>query len=250
MRDILLILLISYPILVECIIPLNILLSIIDQFQLFDIVIQKNCFTLLMKMELFKIFADRGKILNLNEKRVHPNHQFIRCTDTIKTLTLNKSIKTQTVVITQIENKTDLSTMDISIGENVYFLDKTTFKIYEAYSVNSVHVTQYLGQFHELNKSTALFSPADDFIESLVDRRGNFHGIQLIGMTDLDLARNLAQHYIIIPDNFAEQSNYFPENETYDVTNIVSGIYIGLSHFNKILFRIPSKFPFDYKVLF
>ena len=224
-----LLLLFSYLTLVECIIPLNVLISIIDQFKLFDIVIQKNCFTPLIKKEFFKMFVDRGKMLNLNEKTIHST---IRCTETIKKLSLNKPIKIKTVVISQIETENDLNTIDISIGEEVYFIDKNTFKIYESYTINNVHVTGYLGQFYEANRSSAFFSPANDFIDSFVDRRKDFHGIQLIGMTEEE-----KQHTNInIPDNFADNSNYFPENETYDVTNIVSGTYINaLNHLEKSL---------------
>ena len=224
MRTILLLILYSYTILVECIIPLNILLSTMDQFKLNDIIIQKNCFTLTMKRELFKIFADREKMINLNEKIVHPNHAFLRCPETLRNLTLNKLIKKQTVVFTHIENENELNAIDISIGEEVYFLDKNSFKIYEAYSINDAHVIRYLGQFHQLNTSSAFFSPADNFIDSLEYRRSDFHGIQLNCVTATWHSN------IIIPDNFADQSNYFPENETYDVTSIVSGTYIDVLH--------------------
>ena len=216
--------------LVACNIPLNVLLGIIDQFELIDTIIQKNCFVLSTKLELFKIFSDLGETINLNQRTFHHKHPFIRCIKNIKKLTLKKPIKTPLVIISQIKNKNDLSSMDISIGEEVYFLDKNTFKIYEAYEVNNMHITRYLGQFHQANKKFALFSPADDFIDSFVDRRGDFHGIQLIGMVEAQ------PQTIIIPDNFLSQSYYFAENETYDVTSIVSGSYINsLNHLKKSL---------------
>ena len=219
-RSILLLALFSYTTLVDCIIPLNILQSIIDQFRLTNVVIQKNCFTLSMKRELFKIFADHGEMINLIDENYHPKHSFIRCAETIKNLTLDKSMKTQTVVISQIGNENYLNEITISIGEEVYFFDKNTFKIYEAYSINNVHIIRYLGQFYEIDKDLALFSPSDNFVNSFVDRRSNFHGIQLIGMTETWTTE------VIIPDNYADHSTYFPENETHDVTNIASGIYI------------------------
>ena len=224
MRTLLLLILYSYTILVKCIIPLNVFLSTMDQFKLIDIMIQKNCFTLKVKRKLFKIFANRGEMINLNEKIVHPNHAFIRCTEDFRNLKLDKLIKKQTVVISQIKNVNDLNAIDISIGEEVYFLDKNTFKIYEAYTINDVQVTRYLGQFHQAYTNSALFSPANDFIDSFAYRRSDFHGIQLNCMTETWKSN------IIIPDNFAEESNYFPENETYDVTSIVSGGYIDVLH--------------------
>ena len=227
MRAVLLLVLLSFSTLVECIIPLNILQSIIDHFKLFDVEIQPNCFTVSVKMELFKLFAKHGEMINFNEKIVHPS---IRCTETISELMLNKPIKTKTVVVSQIENEVDLLTVNVSIGEEVYFLDKNTFKIYEAYVINNVHIKRYLGQFNQINKRIALFSPSYDFVDSFLDRRGDFQGIQLIVMTEQWLK------YIWLPDNFADQSTYFPENETYDVTNIVSGSYKNaLSYLEKAL---------------
>ena len=219
MRAILLLILLSYSSLVECIIPLNMLLSIIDHFKLFDVEIHPNCFTVPVKMELFKLFAERGEMINLNEKIVRQNHPFIQCTETISELILNKPVKTKTVVVSQIENEVDLIKVNVSIGEEVYFLDKNTFKIYEAYMINNVHVKRYLGEFHESNKTSALFSPSEEFVDSFLDRRGDFHGIQLIAMTEQWLS------YISLPDNLVDQSDYFQENETYDVTNIASGSY-------------------------
>ena len=230
MRSILLLVFSSYITFVDCIIPLNILLSIIDQFRLINIMIQKDCFALSVKRELFKIFSDHGEMINLNDEIGHTKHSIIRCTETIKNLTFDKSIKTKTVVISQIETENYLNEIDISIGEEVYFLDKNTFKIYEAYTINNVHVIRYLGQFYKIDKDLASFSPPDDFVNSFVDRRRDFHGIQLIGMTET------WPPYIIIPDNYADHSNYFPENETYDITNIVSGSYIdALNHLEKSL---------------
>ena len=225
----------SYTTSVECNIPLNVLLGIIDQFELIDIIIQKNCFMLSTKIELFKIFADLGETINLNERTFHHNHPFIRCAENIEKFTLNKPIKTPSVIISQIKNENDLRSMDISIGEEVYFLDRNTFKIYEAYVVNNMHITRYLGQFHQSNKNHAFFSPAEDFIDSFVDRRGDFHGIQLIGMVEAQ------PQTIIIPDNFVSQSYYFPENETYDVTNIVSGSYINSLNHLKISLNFSIK---------
>ena len=79
MSTLLILMIFSYTTSVECNIPLNVLLGIIDQFELIDIIIQKNCFMLSTKIELFKIFADLGETINLNERTFHRNHPFIRC---------------------------------------------------------------------------------------------------------------------------------------------------------------------------
>ena len=237
MKSQFLLVLLSYATLVECIIPLNVLLSIINQFKLLDIKIQKNCFTITEKIEFIKIFSNLGKMSHLNEKTFHQSHSFIRCTENIKNIISDKSITSTTVVISQIEKENSLNFVNISIGENVYFFDKNTFKIYEAYEINKVHITRCLGQF-TTNKSKneiVKFSPAFDFADSFVDRRRDFHGIQLIGMTEQWASD------IIIPDDFVDKSYYFPENETYDVTNIVSGSYINVLHQLEMYFNFSTK---------
>ena len=130
---------------VECIIPKNILISVIDTFQLGDVIIQNNCFTLNHKTGLLKIFSAKGKLINLNGKRYHQFHSFIFCPDNINNFSLSKQIKSQVVVIGQIENQNYLNEVNVSVGEIVYFLDKSSLKVYEAYIVNRVHITRYLG---------------------------------------------------------------------------------------------------------
>ena len=202
---------------VDCIIPLNVLLSVIDQFKLIDVTIQKSCFTALEKRQLFKIFSDNGNVVNF-EKMYHQHHSIVICTENITHMT--KQTHSPVVVIYEDSSKDYFDKIKLSVGEMVYFLSKDTFKIYEAYEVNNVHVTRFLGQFHQTSKKSASFSPADGFIDSFVDRRSNFYGIQLIGMTELWGTQ------IILPNNFKDQANFFPINETYDVTDIVSGSYV------------------------
>ena len=227
MRIISFLVLYSFINIVDCIIPLNVLLSVIDQFKLIDVRIQNNCFTATEKRQLFKIFSDNGKAVNF-EKIFHQHHSIIICTENIGHLT--KQTQSPVVVVYEDSSKDFLNKIKISLGEMVYFLNKDTFKIYEAYEVNDVHVTRFLGQFHQTCKNSASFSPADGFIDSFVDRRGNFYGIQLIAMTEQWGTD------IILPNNFKDKSYFFPTNETYDVTNIVSGVYIDvLKHLEKFL---------------
>ena len=136
----------------ESIIPTNILLSVIDTFQLGDLIIQNNCFSLNHKTRLFKKFSAQGKVINLNEKRYHKFHSYIFCPRNINNFTLSKQIKSPVVVIGQIDSLYDLNKVNIYVGEIVYFLDKSTLRVYEAYVVNHVHVTRYIGQLYQAQK--------------------------------------------------------------------------------------------------
>ena len=63
-----------------------------------------------------------------------------------------------------------------------------------------------------------------------MERRGNFHGLQLIGMSEKDPPQ------LDFPDNFADKATYFSNNGTYDVTQFVNGSYVDiLNHLEKSL---------------
>ena len=53
------------------------------------------------------------------------------------------------LVITEIQEETNLQEMDINVGTEMYFLDFKSLEIYEAYKINKIHFTRYLGSFHK-----------------------------------------------------------------------------------------------------
>ena len=59
-----------------------------------------------------------------------------------------------------------------------------------------------------------IFQPIDNFNPSIFKRRKNFHGIQLIGMTGREIPQ------VDYPDDFHLIAPYFPNNQTYDMTNL------------------------------
>ena len=61
---------------------------------------------------------------------------------------------------------------------------------------------------------------AKDFIPSFVNRRGNFYGIQLKGMVDFEPPMT------DFTKDYKSKVKYFPNNETYDVTDVSIGVFI------------------------
>ena len=53
------------------------------------------------------------------------------------------------LVITEIQEETNLQEMDINVGTEMYFLDFLSLEIYEAYKINKIQFTRYLGSFHK-----------------------------------------------------------------------------------------------------
>ena len=138
------------------------------------------------------------------------------------------------LVIASIEEKTNLSgTGTIPLHKEIYFLDKHSFKIYETFVVNEINVTRYLGQFDE--KGTK-FNPAKDFRNSLIERRGNFYGIELTCMVE---------HYpplIKLPVGFEHHVPFYSNNQTYDLTNYITGAYINVLHSLEKIHNFSTKF--------
>ena len=76
----------------------------------------------------------------------------------------------------------------------------------------------------------------DNFKPSIFKRRKDFHGLQLIGMTGPPLP------YVDFPDDFHLIAPYFSNNQTYDMTNLVHGVYID------VLRALEHKFNFTTKL--
>ena len=116
------------------------------------------------------------------------------------------------MIVTEIQNESDLTQVEVSIGNEILFLDMNSMKVYEAYDVNKVHIIKYLGLFQENEKSTTKFLPSKNFNPSLVHRRQNFHGLLIKGISGT-LVEDLS--------NYATNVKYYPNNDTYDITNLM-----------------------------
>ena len=51
------------------------------------------------------------------------------------------------LVISEIQNETDLKHINIPIDVELYFLDTNSLNVYETYTINKVHVTNLVGKF-------------------------------------------------------------------------------------------------------
>ena len=221
----------SCIILVECMVPPDVFVSIIRQLKMTDFVIQHKCFTFNEKSKYMKLLSGQNIMISFNEKMLLPSHSLITCTKNIIDLNLLKQMKIPVIlVITQYENEIDLNEIDVTVDNAVYFIDKNVFKFYEAYKVNHVHVTRYLGNFYKNAESVNVeFFPADDYIDSFVERRGNFYGLQLVGM--VEQSPSAINNF---PNYLDDIVHYFSVNDTYDLTDIARGSYRDvLNHLEK-----------------
>ena len=139
------------------------------------------------------------------------------------------------LVITSIEEESNLrgTAGNISFDKEIYFLDKNSLKIYETYTVNEINITRYLGQFDENSQN---FITAKNIRKLVIERRGNFYGIEL---------KCMLEHYppmINLPADFKSHVPYYSNNQTYDVTNIATGAYIDVLHSLEKSYNFSIKF--------
>ena len=237
------------PIIVKSNVQSSDLITIIDQFKMSLYVFKHECFTFAEKNRLIKKFSGRGNMINFDQQTFSPYESFITCTSNLTGFSLKLHTKAPVVVITKIESEIDLNGVDVLVGEEIYFLDSNTLKLYEAYEINQIHVIRYLGYIYEAkNNTNAEFVQADDFVDSLVERRGNFHGLQLIGMLEK------FSPDIYFPDNISKNVLYDSKNDAYDLTNLARGTYIdvlnqlerSLNFTTKLLKRKDGKWGMPY----
>jgi hypothetical protein len=96
---------------------------------------------------------------------------------------------------------------EIAINQQVYFLTPS-LDLYEKYTINNRLIQQKLGRF-----VGDMYMPEESIEQNYLKRRQNFHGSKLIA-----LAVHTGKDIQI--DN---HDTYFPNNETYDVTDLVQG---------------------------
>ena len=216
----------------ECMQPPNVIFALIEELRILNPTILYNYMTMdhFLKTKLFKEFANHGKTIRY---QVAENNQYyysnIIFTE-LQKFNFNLIGNHPTLIVTQIENEGDLNLINLAINKEIYFLDEISWKIYETYTINQIHVTNYLGKIE--NNSEKIL---DQQISSFDKRRRNFYGIQLNGMMDTQ------KPFIKFPNDFVSKVNYFSNNETYDMTNIVNGVYIEVLHSLEKMLNFSTK---------
>lgn len=191
---------------------------ILDEFQIYHPIVQNelldaNYFTAIVKHLSFK-----GYRLGFNQNKTTLSYQSFLIFTNLRNFKWNLPTYSPILVISRIQNDIDLKQVDVSIGSEVLFVDWFSLKVFEAYNVNKVHVTRYLGQFQVINesKNDISFFASKNYTYSMEKRRGNFYGQPIrIALSNRGLR-------ISDPEDFPNQVTYFPNNNTYDVTNLVS----------------------------
>ena len=112
-------------------------------------------------------------------------------------------------------------TLEVQINQEIYFFNENIKEVYELYEINNVKMFRIIGVIEENLQFTWKENP------HLLERRKNFQGIQLIGMTEAE-QRSIFWN---TTDLMKESTPYFLNNDTHLVTDIAHGTYIDVLKF-------------------
>ena len=185
---------------------------ILKEFQVKQPIIQNKLLNQNSLIHLMKKLYFNGHSIGFCQNKIQFLYQSYVIFTYISNFNWTFQTKAPGLVVADFQNEKDLSKMNISIGNELFFMDRNSLKVYEAYQINEVQVTKYLGKFHEdTNKSKLEFKPSENFDTPLVKRRNNFHGIQLNGIGET-ITENFPRDKVKI---------YSKDGKTYyDITNL------------------------------
>ena len=170
------------------------------------------------KKEILRAFSKLSQQITFNQNISIQSPSYIIFTS-LKTFEWTIFTESPILVITEVQNESELEAIDVSINIDMNFMDIESLKVYETYNINNKKITKYLGQF-EATKSQRLRFSEQQNVLPIARRRANFHGIQLNAMVELE------PPIIMFPDDYASRAPYFPNNQTYDMTEITTGYFM------------------------
>ena len=112
-----------------------------------------------------------------------------------------------------------LAKLNVEINQGVYFFKISTQEMYEAYMINNVHVKKQLGH---INTKYTKFIWENNVNPNFIKRRSNFHGLTLKAMTEF------LPGLVETDPTEIKNAPFHPNNETYSVSDYVSGKYIDI----------------------
>ena len=206
-------------------IPTDIIITLVEHLQLshstilLDTLIEFND-----KIKLIRDFSNSGYQISFNYHNIYKDQFLIIIIDSLDHYNWDVELNGSVLIVTKMLNEKELNQLNLRIDNEIYFFDQVSLKFYETYTINNHHTTRYLGKFHKDNHITNFNPTYNEPHSVLCNRRGDFKGITLEAMVE-----NLYP-YVDIAENWTTIASYFPNNQTYDVTDLATGSYIDVLH--------------------
>ena len=183
---------------------------VIKEFQINHPIIQNKLLSQNSFIHLFKKLLSNGHSTGFCQNNIHYQYQAQIIFTQISNFNWTFQTKAPVLVVSDIQNEMDLNNVNVSISDELFFLDRNSLKVYETYQINDVQVTKFLGKFG-IGKSKLEFRPSVNYLTPIVKRRNNFHGMQLNGIGET-ITENFPRDKVKI---------YSKDGKTYyDITNL------------------------------
>ena len=140
-----------YVNLVKGIISPEVILEIMEQFEMANPSILVSNGSDVKQHHLFKLFkfySSNGNQITFKYHEDHRQHSILIFSK-IQDFSWNFETTTDArgLVISEIQNETELKHIYIPIDIEMYFLDTNSLNVYETYTINNIHVTNLVGKF-------------------------------------------------------------------------------------------------------
>ena len=200
---------------VNCGLLMNHLPAILQEFKISHPILANRILPVEKTTKLLKILSHHGYSISIlgQIEDINRQYQSYLIFSKIDEFHWNFRTDAPSLILTEIQNETDLNQVEVAIGNEVLFLDMNSMKVYEAYNVNQINIIRYLGFFQETVESTMKFLPSKDYNPSMVKRRKNFHGLLFKGITGTNVENS---------SNYPTNVEYYSNNDTYDITNLMN----------------------------
>ena len=206
---------------------------ILKEFQVKQPIIQNKLLNQNSLIHLMKKLYFNGHSIGFCQNKIQFQYQSYVIFTKISNFNWTFQTKAPGLVVADFQNEKDLSNVNVSIGNELFFMDRNSLKVYEAYQINEVQVTKYLGKFHEDTYKLKLeFMPSENYDTPMVKRRNNFHGLQLNG-----IGRTITENF---PND--EVRMYSKDGKTYyDITNLQKDPQLFFTPFGVPILQILQK---------
>ena len=218
--------------------------SILDEFKIHHPILVNTLIDAKDLVSIVKYISFKGHQITFSQNPSYQPYQSYLIFTNLSNFTWVLPTYAPILVVTKIQNEMELNQVDVSIGSQVLFLDWLSLKVYESYTVNKIHVTRYLGKFQNQKASKndgVMFFQSKDYTPCIEKRRQNFHGLQI------KVATTKSRLGISDPRDFSNEIKFFPNNDTYDVTTIVT-TNENKERFYLVLKWMETKFNFTAQV--
>lgn len=120
------------------------------------------------------------------------------------------------VVFTNTTSDNILQKMECKINQQVYFLSVDAKEVFETYTINNHKIVQKIGEIDNQQVLKWLKNP------NFIERRMNFYGIHFKALVEQDGI------WAKIEDKFSTEAPFFSNNQTWDISDYVSGVVMNV----------------------